>query len=252
MFLLFGAIAHESHSIPDYLNAIRSGSSHKRWQAAYQLSKSLQRGEAKNYPNLAPQVADLYASAKNEDPRIRQYLGMVLGTIGDRRGTQVLIEGLDDRDPETRIYALWALGEIRDPRATPRVIELTRDDDRDIRKTAVYTLGKIGDQSAVPALHDALNDTAEDVRWNAALALAKFRDPHALGPLQEMLDRSRLDRVTGMRPDQKENVMINAISAYSELAGTEAAPVLERIANTDPSLKVRATARDALLRTQRQ
>src|SRR5246127_777263 len=74
IFFLFGKLATEQHTIPDYLNAIRSGSSHERWQAAYQLSKSLKRGEASRYPNLEQQVASLYVSAKNDDPRIRRYL----------------------------------------------------------------------------------------------------------------------------------------------------------------------------------
>src|SRR5881394_3644179 len=65
IFLLFGRLAGEEHSIPDYLNEIRSGSSHERWQAAYQLSKSLKRGEAKKYPNLEQQVASLYTASKH-------------------------------------------------------------------------------------------------------------------------------------------------------------------------------------------
>src|SRR5438045_203232 len=117
IFLLFGRLAGEEHSIPDYLNEIRSGSSHERWQAAYQLSKSLKRGEAKRYPNLEQQVANIYRAAKNDDPRIRRYLSMVLGNLGDRRATPSLIEGTDDRDPETRIYAVIALGELHDPAA---------------------------------------------------------------------------------------------------------------------------------------
>ena len=65
IFLLFGKLATSEQSIPDYLNEIRSGSSHERWQAAYQLSKSLKRGEAKRYPNLEQQVASIYVQSKN-------------------------------------------------------------------------------------------------------------------------------------------------------------------------------------------
>src|SRR4029079_17443277 len=83
VFLLFGKLASEEHAIPDYLNDIRSGSSHERWQAAYQLSKSRKRGEGKRYPNLEQQVASVYVAAKNDDPRIRRYLSMVLGILGD-------------------------------------------------------------------------------------------------------------------------------------------------------------------------
>src|SRR5579859_210562 len=120
IFLLFGKLATSEQSIPDYINEIRSGSSHERWQAAYQLSKSLKRGEAKRYPNLEQDVASIYAQSKNDDPRIRRYLSMVLGTLGDRRATPVLLDGLNDRDPDNRIYVLLALGELGDPAAIPR------------------------------------------------------------------------------------------------------------------------------------
>src|SRR3954464_4898918 len=98
IFLLFGRLASEEHALPDYLNEIRAGSSHERWQAAYQLSKSLKRGEAKRYPNLEQNAAALYTSSKTDNPRIRRYLGMVLGTLGDRRATPLLLDGLNDRD----------------------------------------------------------------------------------------------------------------------------------------------------------
>src|SRR5256714_10234019 len=246
IFLLFGRLATEQQSIPDYLNEIRSGSKHERWQAAYQLSKSLKRGEAKKYPNLEQQVASIYVASKTDDPRIRRYLSMVLGTLGDRRATPLLLDGLNDRDTDNRLYALMALGELHDPAAVPRVAAAAGDEDRDIRKAALYSLGAIGDPGAVPALAKALEDESPDVRWNAAVALARFGDRRALPALREVLDRSRLDRVKEMREDQKEDAMIVAMSAYVRLAGRDAAPDLQRVAGSDPSLRVQAAAKDAL------
>jgi len=246
IFFLFGRLATDEQGIPDYLNAIRSGSSHERWQAAYQLSKSLKRGEAKRYPNLEHDVATLYANSKSDDPRIRRYLGMVLGQLGDRRATPVLLDGLNDHDADNRIYALTALGELRDPASVPRIAKAVTDDDKDVRATAYYTLGAIGDASAVPVLVNGLQEETPDVRWNAAIALARLGDPRALGTLREILDRSRLNQVTGMREDQKEDAMIVAMSAYAKLAGKGAAPDLQRIAASDPSLRVRAAAKQAL------
>jgi HEAT repeat protein len=246
IFFLFGKLATDEQGIPDYINAIRSGSSHERWQAAYQLSKSLKRGEAKRYPNLEHDVATLYANSKSDDPRIRRYLGMVLGQLGDRRATPLLLDGLNDRDADNRIYALTALGELRDPAAIPRIAKAVTDDDKDVRATAYYTLGAIGDRSAVPVLANGLQEEAPDVRWNAAIGLARLGDPRALGTLREVLDRSRLNSVTGMREDQKEDAMIVAMSAYARLAGKDAAADLQRLAASDPSLRVRAAARQAL------
>ncbi len=246
IFFLFGRLATDEQAIPDYLNSIRSGSSHERWQAAYQLSKSLKRGEAKRYPNLEKNVAALYVSSKTDDPRIRRYLGMVLGTLGDRRATPFLLDGLNDRDADNRIYALMALGELRDPAAVPRIVQAASDEDKDVRSMAYYTLGSIGDASAVPSIVKGLQEETPDVRWNAAIALARLGDKRSLGPLREVLDRSRLNRVATMREDQKEDAMIVAMSAYAKLAGRDAAPDLQRLATTDPSLRVRAAAKQAL------
>src|SRR6266550_7864711 len=129
VFFLFGKLATEQHTIPDYLNAIRSGSSHERWQAAYQLSKSLKRGEAARYPNLEQQVAAIYEQSKSDDPRIRRYLSMVLGSLGDRRATPMLLDGLNDQDTDNRLYALMALGELHDPAAVARVAAAAGDQD---------------------------------------------------------------------------------------------------------------------------
>lgn len=246
IFLLFGKLATEQHSIPDYLNTIRSGSSHERWQAAYQLSKSLKRGEAARYPNLEQDVAAIYSGSKNDDPRIRRYLSMVLGTLGDRRATPVLLDGLNDKDPDNRIYVMLALGELKDPAAIPKIEEVTADSDKDVRKTAYYILGEIGDPAALPALEKGLSDDVPEVRWNAAMSLTRFNDTRAVPVLREMLDRSRLDQVRDMREDQKEDAMIMAMAPYARLGDGEARENLQRVAASDRSLRVRAEAKSAL------
>jgi HEAT repeat protein len=245
VFLLFGLLASEKSSIPDYLNEIRSGSAHERGHAAYQLSRSINRGEAKKYPNLEQQVATLYTQSKNDDPRIRRYLSLVLGKLGDRRATPVLIEGLHDNDAESRLYAIVALGELRDPAAVPPLMEATRDEDKDVRKTAAYSLGAIGDPRGVPALVSALEDQTADVRFNAAIALSRFGDKRAIGTLRDMLDRQRL-AAARMREDQAEDAMIMAMEPYAKLAGHDADADLQRLANADVSLRVRDAAKQAL------
>lgn len=246
IFLLFGRLASNEQSIPEYLNDIRTGSDHRKFQAAYELSKSIKRGEAKRYPDLVNQVAAVYAASKDDDPRIRQYLALVLGRIGDRRATPTLVEALREPAVETRIYALLALGELRDPAAVPAVIEASRDGDRDVRKTAIYTLGEMGDRRAVPRLAEAATDGVADIRFNAALALSRFGDARALPVLREMLDRAKLDMVAGMRPDQKDEAMIAAAGAYAGLKPPDSAAVLTPLAQRDPSMRVQSAARAAL------
>jgi HEAT repeat protein len=250
IFLLFGLLASERHSVPDYLNEIQSGSAHERWQAAYQLSRSIERGEAKKYPNLPSDVGRLYTASKHDDPRIRRYLSMVLGKLGDRRVTPLLLEGLNDTNVDNHVFALLALGELGDPRAIPRLVPELKNEEKDVRKTAAYALGQIGDPAAVPALAEAMSDPAADVRFNAALALARFNDARAIPGLHEMLDRSHLERLPGMREDQKEDAMIMAMSPYVKLAGRQALPELQRLAQDDKSLRVRAAATEAIRRVK--
>ena len=250
VFLLFGKLASNEQTIPDYLNDIRSGSSHRKFQAAYELSKSIKRGEAKRYPNLALQVVDVFRASKNDDPRVRQYLTLVLGRIGDKRAVPVLTEGLSDPAVETRIYALIALAELQDRSAVPAVMKAAHDDDKDVRKTAIYALGDLKDPSAVPLLESALDDPVADIRFNAALALSRFGDTRAEPVLRAMMDRSVLDRVPGMRPDQKEEAIVAAIPAYAKLAGKASFAELQPLADRDESMRVRAAAKDAIANIQ--
>ncbi|HEV7766964.1 MAG TPA: HEAT repeat domain-containing protein [Thermoanaerobaculia bacterium] len=246
IFFLFGRMASDEQTVPDYLNEVQSGGRRERWQAAYQLSQLINAGEAKKYPNLIHDVIRVYDSAKNDDPRIRQYLSMVLGNLGDRRAAPLLIDALKDRAPETRIYAALALGRLGDPSATPTLIEVFTTDERDVRKAAAFALGELRDPRALPALVTALADPIADVRYNAAIAVARYGDTRAIGVLREMLDRSRLDRVTGMRPEQKDATMLAAIPALVQIAPEEAKTILGPIAKSDASLQVRSAATDAL------
>lgn len=246
IFFLFGKLASDEQTVPDYLNEVQAGGRRERWQAAYQLSQLINAGEAKKYPNLIHDVIRVYDSAKNDDPRIRQYLSMVLGNLGDKRATPLLVDALKDRAPETRIYAALALGRLGDPVAVPRLIEVFSTDERDVRKAAAYALGEMRDPRALPALTTALNDPIADVRYNAAIAVSRYGDTRAIGVLREMLDRSRLDRVAGMRPDQKDATMLAAIPALVKIAPEEAKTILGPIAKSDPSLQVRSAATEAL------
>jgi HEAT repeat protein len=251
IFFLFGKMASDEQTIPDYLNEVRSGGRRERWQAAYQLSQLINAGQAKKYPHLVDDVLRVFQDAKQDDPRIRQYLGMVLGNLGDRRATPVLVDALADRAEETRIYAALALGRLGDPAAVPPLLKVFATDERDVRKAAAYALGEIGDARALPALESALTDPIADVRFNVAIALARMGDGKAIGVLREMLDRASLDRVPGMRPDQKEATMLAAIPALVRIAPEEAKAILEPLSKSDPSLQVRSAAKEALGSTER-
>jgi HEAT repeat protein len=255
VFVIFGLIAGESKGAREYLNEVRTGSANRRWQAAFELSKALL---AKKDPALSDRAfaADLvrtFEEAKTDDPRVRRYLALTLGRLGDRGAVGALIEAADvpkegeaGADAETRIYAIWALGMIGDPAAVPVVIKLLGSEDAGLRKSAAHALGAFPGPEGQEALVRALEDATEDVRWNAAIALARQGDARGAHVLLQMLDRNHLATVEGLQPDQREEAMLEAVAAAAVLSDPELRGALEGLAQGDPDLKVREAARLAL------
>jgi HEAT repeat protein len=255
VFVIFGLIAGESKGTRDYLTEVRTGGANRRWQAAFELSKVLQAGKdpALADPKFRKELLALFAETKNDDPRVRRYLALALGRLGDQAAVPVLLDAAKDigaeghaADPETRVYALWALGAIGDPAALPELLERARDEDAGIRKTAIYALGAFGTTEARAALVAALLDATEDVRWNAALALARRGDAEAAPVLGQMMDRRHLETVPGLNVEQKEQAILAATAATKALPAPELHEALKRLRESDPSLKVREAARKAL------
>jgi len=117
-----------------------------------------------------------------------------------------------------------------------------------LRKAAVHALRSMPSIETRNALEGALVDAVDDVRWNAALSLARQGDAAAAPVLAEMMDRSRLARVEGITPEQIEEAVLQAVAATTTVPGPELLAALARLRESDPSLKVREAARQALER----
>ncbi len=256
VFVLFGLITAEGKGPRDYLDLIRTGSSNRRWQAAYELSKVIQVGEDPELsdPRLVREMVTLFEDAEGDDPRVRRYLALALGRLRDARAAPSLLgylgrvrRGEDaDSDSETHIYAVWALGAIGDEAAIPELVALTAHEDPGLRKTAVHGLGVFRSEEATAALREALGDPVDDVRWNAAAALARRGDTAALPVLEQMLDREQLARDGGVTPNQSEEIILQAVAAAAFLSDASLEARLTELGDDDPSLKVRDAARRSL------
>lgn len=245
IFVGFGWIAYERQGTSDYLNDLQSWWKPRRVQAAYELSRILvtDPDALAQEPGAQAELRRIFQST--EDPEMRRYLALVLGRTRDPEALPLLTGALDDPDEESRIYALWALGALGDPAAAPVVVERLEDPDPGIRKTAAYALGAIGQRSAVPHLEEALEDPVADVRWNAALSLASLGSDAGVPVLETMVDRRHLAQVPEITREQQEEAMIGAVRALAAVGGPEVRPVLDRLAEEDPSLKVRQAALQA-------
>jgi len=253
VFVIFGLIASEGKGARAYLDEVRTGSANRRWQAAFELSKVLQ---ARKDPSLAdPAFADelvrVFTGAGADDPRVRRYLALALGRLGDKRAVPALIEAAESRgdapaDPDAQVYAVWALGAIGDPQAVPTLVSLARGEDAGLRKAAVHALGSFPEEAARVALLTAVNDPVEDVRWNAAVALARRRDPAAAPVLLQMMDRRHLAAIADLTAEQREEAVLQAVQAAAVVPDSELRAALQRLQDSDPNLSARAAARAAL------
>ena len=254
VFVVFGLIAAEGRCARDYVQEVRSGGSNRRWQAAFELSKLIQsrKDPALDDPRFVPELVALFEDAEKDDPRVRRYLALALGKLGDARAVPALLKAVApagaDADSEALIYSIWALGVIRDPRALPELLRLSEVEDAGVRKAAVHALGSLPGDASTERLRRSLQDAAEDVRWNAALALAHRADAACVPVILGMLDRSRLGSVPGLTPEQQEDAILQAVPAAALVADAEIESALAALRDHDPSLRVREAALDALRR----
>lgn len=248
IFLLFGYLTYEQKTPRDYLSDIQTGSDLCcRWQAAYELSNMISADKDNiRRTGFINDVVKVYQNSRSEDPRVRRYLALTMGHMGDPRAIPALVEGLNDPDPENQIYTLWAMGSIGDASAVPSIVGRLGSSEPAVRKTAAYVLGVIKDRSAMHGLQVALNDPNNDVRWNAAMALAQMGDASGAEPLMNLLDRSYVDTLEGMTPEQKSELVINAIKCLGILKFEPAQDKIAALSKSDPDLSVRDASLEAL------
>lgn len=246
VFIGFGWIAYDHQSTEDYLNDLRSGWRPRRAQAAYELSKILVADPhaLDGDPGAQADLRELFAEAERGE--MKRYLALVLGYTGDPEAAPLLIEALDDPDSETRIYTLMALGSLGDSRAEAPLVLALGDEDPGVRKTAAYALGELGQPTAIVPLQPLLQDSVADVRWNAALAQSRLGSTAGIPVLFEMVDRRLTAQIPDITPAQIEEAMVSAIAALRAIGAVETRPLLEELAASDPSLKVRQAALQAL------
>src|SRR6267143_2638388 len=248
IFLLFGYLTYEQKTPQEYLNDVRTGSELCcRWQSAYELSNiiSTQKEKLRNN-DFVNDLIKVYQTSRSEDPRVRRYLALTMGHLGDPRAVPALVEGLNDKDIDNQIYNMWALGSIGDSAATPDIAKKLDAQDPAIRRTAAYVLGALKDPRAIHALKIALNDSKEDVRWNAAMALAQLNDASGSELLTKLLDRNYVNKLDGMTSEQKSQLVINAVKCLGLLKFQPAKDKIFVLSQSDPDLAVRDASLEAL------
>jgi hypothetical protein len=152
----------------DYINQLSSSSLSERYAASKALSyfDLNQTSEA-----LFHKVSDI-----KDHIYVRLEAAASLARHGDQRGISFIESCLADQYLENRLEAVIVLGEVGTRRASEMLVATLRDDQQhsEIRAGAAWALGEVRDKSALEALIFSFAAVEEEIRIEAARALAKL------------------------------------------------------------------------------
>src|ERR1700750_2830889 len=126
-----------------YLRKVTNGGSDRRGPAAYELSRLMGDPKVRADRTLAPALVKAFEAAKDDDPRVRQYLALAIGRLDPPLPPEAvagLTKALESTDGESRVSAIWALGSSGDPSAVSVLQPLAGSSRKGIRKMVCQAL----------------------------------------------------------------------------------------------------------------
>jgi len=255
VYVGFRSLLANDRTPQEYLSEVRNGGSDRRWPAAYELSRLMGDPKVRADRTLAPALVKAFEAAKDDDPRVRQYLALAIGRLDPPLPPEAvagLTRALEASDGETRVSAIWALGSSGDASVVPTLEPLATSPDKGIRKMAVYALGALPGDVQIATLRSALADAEPDVRWNAAVALSRKGSHEGVPVLKQMMDRQYVEQQVTREVRQDEDrdpiadVMISGLRAAATLKDASLKPSVTTLSQQDRSMKVRQAALEAL------
>lgn len=255
VYVGFRSLLANDRTPQEYLSEVRNGGSDRRWPAAYELSRLMGDPKVRADRTLAPALVKAFEAAKDDDPRVRQYLALAIGRLDPPLPPDAvadLTKALDSADGESRVSAIWALGSSGDPSVVAALQPLAASPDKGIRKMVVYALGALPGDAQLATLRTALQDAEPDVRWNAAVALSRKGRHDGVSVLRQMLDRQYVEQQVkrDVRQDEDRDpiadVLISGLRAAAMLKDEALKPSVTTLSQQDRSMKVRQAALEAL------
>src|SRR3954466_185735 len=124
VYVGFRSLLADDRKAQDYLAEVRNGGSDRRWPAGHELSRLMADPKVRADRTLAPALVKAFVAAKEDDPRVRQYLALALGRLDPPLPDPAIADlkvALNDSDSEARIMAIWALGSSGDSSVIPEL-----------------------------------------------------------------------------------------------------------------------------------
>jgi HEAT repeat protein len=152
-------------------------------------------------------VEPLIIILKEGDIHVAGKAASLLGTIGDHRAVEPLIEkliyidglGRDYVDNGMKYDIIRALTNIGDPRAVPALVRMLKSDSAGVIDKSMSALGEFKDSRAVPGLI-AVSDTHRYLQ-SSIRALGEIGSPAALDHLERLLYKYDGEKDTWIRAD---------------------------------------------------
>jgi HEAT repeat protein len=228
-----------------YLEELKSDNTSRRWQSAYELSRMLNQNEDIQFdPNLRTQLVQVFGDAKNDDPRLREYLALVLGRLKEKSAVSVLSAAVREDGTDVKVYSLWALGNIEDPQGGEAALDALSESDATVQRMAVGALSAMRYEPAKFALEKNLDSVNPALRYDSAVALARLKDEKAMPTLLEMMNL----KPSGKPEDDGmiQSAKITAIEGAKELPDAVLKDKIVDLSKNESDIKVRETALAAL------
>jgi HEAT repeat protein len=224
-----------------YLEELKSDNTSRRWQSAYELSRMLNQNENIQFDqDLRTQLVQVFGDSKNDDPRLREYLALVLGRLKEKSAIPVLSSAVHDDSTDVKIYSLWALGNIEDPQGGEAALAALSDTDETVQRMAVGALSAMRYEPAKFALEKNLEGSDQALRYDSAVALARIKDEKAVPTLLEMMNL----KPSGKPEDDQiiQSAKITAIDGAQELPDAALKDKVVDLSKNESDIKVREAA----------
>ena len=224
-----------------YLEELKSDNTSRRWQSAYELSRMLNQNENIQFDqDLRTQLVQVFGDSKNDDPRLREYLALVLGRLKEKSAIPVLSSAVHDDSTDVKIYSLWALGNIEDPQGGEAALAALSETDETVQRMAVGALSAMRYEPAKFALEKNLEGSDKALRYDSAVALARIKDEKDVPTLLELMNL----KPSGKPEDDQiiQSAKITAIDGAQELPDVALKDKIVDLSKNESDIKVREAA----------
>ena len=238
-------------SYKDLVREMHTKTFGNRWVAAFELSKLISSSQIpeEDIPWLVQNLEEIYNEA--QDPRTRQFSVVAAGALQTDDSVSLLEKAVDDADDKVRFHAVVALGNM--PQGVTftkwdRVLEYTKNqEDIGMTQAAVLTLATHRIPQAQESLVNLLGVNNVVLRYTVASALVNYKNEQALPVLKELLKLEPGKAQNGsLNEDQVVALKLSLLNSIKNNEWNVLVEEIQRVANSDKSLKVMESAKDVL------